>query len=682
MDGKEGNIEGINPQKERLDSLRERLYARDSSGRPHSRAMSNTAPRDVARDFERTPRRESASTPPQVPVATATQEPVVSSVQSRQAQPVQREASPVLDPALYSKYVPYKTKSRSYRIKLLVGGFAFFIIALLLSSFFLLWGNNSISAENISVGITGPFAVGGGEEINIQIAIANQNAVAIESATLKIEYPVGTQSAENPGQELFQERRQLDVIKSGEVLNIPMRAIVFGEENAEREILVSVEYRVEGSNAIFYKDAEPLRFKISSSPVVLLIDSVKSITSGQETEITLTVGSNAPSTLTDVLVKAEYPFGFDYSSASPKPDSAKDTWLIKELEPEEKETIKIKGIVTGKQDEDRVFKFSVGVPNERDRFSLASVFTTGTTELAIEDAFLGVDVTVNGQTGEIVNIQNSQMANVRVTFRNTLEDTIYDGKVEVNLGGNALDEIEVDAGDGFYDSRTNTITWDSVSEATLKEIAPGRSSSVSFTVQAKEDISTTPEITLSVTTKGQRVYEDRVPQELVSTASRTIRVESLISLSSEGSYSGGEFGNTGPMPPIAEEETEYSIFLTLKNGSNDITGTEMTAILPPYVEWLGNVSAGDNVTYEPTTRVLTWTLGDLSANKTEYMSFQIGVTPSLSQVNQVPTIIETQRVKATDRFTGTVIRGEAAALTTALPDDAGVEDQSGRVRAE
>ena len=190
--------------------------------------------------------------------------------------------------------------------------------------------------ENITLNVEGPFGVGGGEELKMQIAISNQNTVPMESTSLIISYPKGTQSAKDTGKELSVERLSLDSINSGEVINIPMSAIVFGEENEEKVINVAVEYRVRGSNATFRREAEPLRFKISSSPVVLKVESVNKIASGQEMELDISIISNSPSTLSGLLLKAEYPFGFDFSESSFDTVSGKDTWSIDTLDPEEK----------------------------------------------------------------------------------------------------------------------------------------------------------------------------------------------------------------------------------------------------------------------------------------------------------------------------------------------------------
>ena len=60
---------------------------------------------------------------------------------------------------------------------------------------------------------------------------------------------------------------------------------------------------------------------------------------------------------------------------------------------------------------------------------------------------------------------------------------------------------------------------------------------------------------------------------------------------------------------------------------------------------------------------------------------QVSFLPSLTQVGTTPTILEAQRFKATDRFTGTIVRAEHSALTTGLYYEEDKDLRDGRVRS-
>ncbi len=623
----------------RLESLRERLYARGTGG--------ETA---LRHDLRATVPQEAPRVAPPPPLTASTPVPMTVS----------------------------KTR-RSMRRVLGILGLVFFVGALIVSSAFLFMGQNSVSGNNISIDVNGPLAVGGGETMNLDIAIANQNTLPIESATLIITYPRGAQSTIEQGKELFTERQQLNNIKPNEVVNVPLRFVVFGEEGDAKNVDVSVEYRVSGSNATFYKEALPFEFKVSSSPVVLNINSVKRISSGQETTIELVVQSNSPEDLNDLLVKASYPPGFEFKESSPETASGEDTWKIQSIKPGEESKITLTGVMTGSENEAGAFEFTIGVPNERDAFAIASTLAVRETEIVIERPFLDVEVSINAQTGETVIVEPGSPAGVTIAFKNALETTVYDGVIQVELGGNALNEVSVRTDDGNYDSTTNILTWDSIAVDGLRELAPGERKVVDFSVEPKRDIRENPEIELTVTIQGNRVGEDRVPEQVVGTIARTIKVASVPNITSSALYTEGPFNNSGPVPPVAERTTEYTLLLAIKNGTNPVTGGEVTASMPAYMAWLDRSSDDDAVVYNAANRTLTWEVGELKANEYKEVWVQVALKPSLSQVGLIPTILESQRFRATDRFTGTSVRDEAPALTTSLTNDPNRELRDGRV---
>ncbi len=653
-------------ESERIKELRERLYSRGSA--PTQTIRHGIPPRAIHETFGSKEESESARIEP--PKKTVVESPILPEV---------KKPEPTPENTVLYKEPMASHKRKSLRKKVALVGGVFFVIAVAISSLIMFSGSNTISGENITLTASGPIAVGGGEILPFMVSVANQNTVPIQSATLIIEYPKGTQSATENNREINVERKQLDIVEAGQLVNVELGARIFGEENEEKEIKVSIDYRVAGSNATFHKEANPLLFKVSTSPIVMSIDSVKSISSGQEIELTFTVQSNAPSPLSDILIKASYPEGFDFSEAKPDTISGEDTWKISTLKPAEKYTVTVRGLVTGYEDDIRTFSAMAGVAGTQDRNALASVLANAQTKVTIEQPFLEVGVAINGSTIETAVIDADDVAVVEVSYKNALDTAVYDGKIFVELEGNALDEFEVKSSSGFYDSTKNTLSWDAVDEESLKEILPGRTSSVSFTLTPRDDIGRAPEMNLKVTVRGNRRFENNVPEELVGSALRSIKVESIPTMHTSVIYGSGPFTNTGPVPPVAEKMTQYTYALSVETGTNDITGAEVTAIVPSYVKWLDLVSNGDNVTYNASTRTLKWTIGDMDANSEETVAIQISFVPSLSQVRTTPTLLEVQRFRATDRFTGTVVRAEHPAVTTSLLYEGDEDLRDGRV---
>lgn len=646
-------MSGIKDQA-KLEEVRKRLYERGNQKlRTQNHELSDIK-EDVPVSWEEPPR------------------PITNDI--RHATPTQQVTTDI------STMAPKKRK-KGYRIKILLAGIGFFTLAVTLSSLFLIFGSNSISGENITIVATGPFTIGGGQELQLQVGVTNDNTVPIESATLIVGYPSGTQSSTEAGKELFTERLSLETINQGETVNIPMRATVFGEENEEKVVEVSIEYRVKGSNATFFKEAVPLRFKISSSPVIVRADTLKKISSGQETDITLTITSNSPSALSEVLVKAEYPTGFDFTKSDPSPTHAQNMWLIENLEPEGSETIVITGVVVGKEADEYALNFTVGVPNERNPQNLASVFATAQTQFEIEQPFLDVVMKVDNASGKEIVVEPGRRSNVAIDLTNTLEETLYDISVEVQLSGNAYSIYEVGPSSGYFDSSKNTITWDVSNTPSLREATPGEVEHLTFSVEATSGVSRTPQININLNAKARRVSENQVSEVLIGTASSILKVVSIPRILGAVGHNIDVFNDTGPIPPVANTATTYTVSLVVTNGSNDITDAVVTTSLPAYVSWLDAVEGLGTILYNPTTRGIEWAAGNVSANSEVYTSFQVSLLPQLLQIGTVPTLLSEQRIKATDRFTGTVVRGSHPSISTKLPSESGSNEVSGKVRA-
>jgi hypothetical protein len=640
-----------------LDAVRDRLYARGAT-------ESDLGYTDLTKHQQHTP----AITPPREAWA-PTNEHI--------------PTTPFTPPTVPLVVTQQRMRRRNkIRTVLFSGGAIFFVVAAILASAHVFYGRNLISNENISLEARGPFTVAGGDTYNFNIALTNQNTVPIDQATLIITYPNGSESTTESGKKILGDRKQLNRINSGEVMNIPVSVVIFGEENEEKTIQVTMDYRVEGSNATFVRSAPPLKLKVSSSPVTLIVESIRNIAAGQETVLTLTLTSNSPSPLEGLLVKAEYPNGFSYSSAEPKPSAGEDAWRITTLKPKESKKITIRGLMSGQNSETRVFRFNAGVAKEQDPFMLSSTFTTKTEEISLEAPFVNLGMKVNGKNDAIAILSPDETASADVSFRNTLADTIYDAEVQVVLEGNALNERTVNAGTGFYDSSKNTITWTAVETSGLQKIAPGESFSVTFSFEPTSlTPARSPQVKATVSVKGKRVSESSVSQALTSALTRTIKIDTTMGVATQVFHSTGPFKNSGPLPPIAEDETTYTVITAVTNGSNAVSDAVLEATLPPYIIWKDETNTKDGkVTYNASNRTLTWTIGDIEAGKTIAAAFKVGIKPSVSQVGTVPALAFEQRLRAKDRFTGTTIRASGPDVTTELRDESDESKQEGRVR--
>jgi hypothetical protein len=567
---------------------------------------------------------------------------------------------------------------RHYRSFVLLGSFLIFILVAVASSLYLYFGGNQVSSDNIQLSIQGKPLIGGGEVMSLQVAVTNQNTVPIESATLILKYPAGTRTVGDSPRNLFEERIPLDNVAPGEVQNVPIRVAVFGEENAEKQIEASIEYRIEGTNSMLYKDAEPLAFRISSSPLVLRIDSIEKVASGQIADITITAVSNASTPLQDILITAAYPNGFDFVKADPAPVYGDNVWHIKEILSEQSATIKLQGVVMGLTEETFRINFSAGPKNSDNQYQIGAVLAESRADFLIERPFIDVEIAINGDKDRAAVIAEGEPSTVAVNIKNTLDETVYDMVVEVVPGGNALEEKSISSSNGFYDSNTGTVRWETSNNPSFDRVLPGDNRQLSFSV-VPGSVRTTAAFDLVVNVYARRVAETSAQETLIGTASAEAKYASSIALGSQVSRGGAGFVERGPTPPKVGEETTYTLTLVAEAGANDAVDAVVDTSLPVYVQWLDLYDTEGNVTYNDVSKKLQWSIGTIAAGSRKELSFQVSIRPSISQVGDQPVLLNGQSLRANDRFTGSLLQDSASAVTTELSKEMGYQFGNGEV---
>ncbi len=570
-------------------------------------------------------------------------------------------------------------RNQSILTLILAASFLFFSVSAVIAGYMFYVGNKPISPENIDIEISGPLAVPGGEELSLQLSIVNRNAAPIQGANLIIDYPEGTRSADGNQRDISRVREDLGEIPSGRNKNLTVRSIHFGPEDSEQQITVALEYRVEGSNAIFFKE-RTYTVVISSAPVALTVESLREISSGEEIAFRVRAVSNSSSLLRNVLVTAEYPPGFTFTGAEPAPASGTSLWRIGDLRAGEAREFTIRGTLAGQDGEQRVFRFATGITESSEDNTLATVFTRSESTIAIKRPFLQAALAINGQTGTgDVAVSQSQPVNVTIDLANMLPDAVRDIEVTARLRGEALNTRAITTRDGFYRSQDTSVVWNRETARLLDTMRAGERGQLTFAFQSLpiDSIASVRngEVTIELSVRGRRVSEAQVPETIETTVTRKVLVGTNASISGSTLHSVGPFENIGPVPPQVETRTTYTLQLRVANTANEMRDVVVRTTLPWYVEWLGLVSPqGADLSYNEVSGDLVWRVGTVPAGAgydrgTVDVAFQVAIEPSFGQRGQSPTLLGEQVLTGIDSFTGGTVEARRQALTTRLLDD-------------
>ncbi|TSC68054.1 MAG: Uncharacterized protein G01um101472_171 [Parcubacteria group bacterium Gr01-1014_72] len=570
---------------------------------------------------------------------------------------------------------PLEEEGMSIAKKVLLFSSIFFLGALGVAAFVFFGEGNIVSADNVNISIFGPLAVAGGEEMSLEVSVENNNNTMLEDADLIIAYPSGARRETNLNTELRRERIAIGNIPPGGSDIRKVRAILFGEEGGVQTVTFTVEYRVKGSRAIFEKQ-KSYDITISSSPVSLLIRSRKEANNEQEILFEIVATSNSNTTLTDLLLRAEYPFGFEFTRATPRTSLGTTLWDLGDLAVEGKRTVTIAGKLRGEEGEERVFKFFIGRKDPAREHEIGTTYTANLQTITMRKPFIALTLALDGDTAKEYVARLGRPIRADIVWTNNIAAPILDGVIEVKLSGDALNRFSVSSDKGFFRSLDNTILWDRSRVAELSLLNPGESGRVSFSFASLEagpsSSMKNPEIQIAVSVRARQTVLDTVTEEVSSLLPRTVKFSSALSLSAMLLRLSGPFQNSGPVPPVAETETTYTVAWALTNAVNDVSGVKVSSALPPYARFVGPVSpAGEKVSYNPVGGEIVWDAGRIPAyagfsSPPREVFFQIAVTPSITQIGSAPALSSEIVVIGEDDFTGASVAASRPALTTHL----------------
>lgn len=560
--------------------------------------------------------------------------------------------------------------------KILIGALLFFLIALSYAFFIFGFKNNS-EAQNVDININSPVSVSAGELFTFDVIISNNNPVRMESIDLAIEYPEGTRSGDDISVSMPRERQDIGTVDSGTYIRETRGVYLFGEEGDTKNIEVKIVYRIADSNAVFEK-RKVFDVALKSTPIRINLSSVKEITAGQPLDFDLEIISNSNKTLNNVLVKANYPFGFIYKDSSIKPTYDENVWLIEKIDPKETIQLNISGEVQGQNSDDKYFSFDIGLQDEEAKENLSVLFTQVGKTITVTRPFLEIDLAVDKNNSSVLNLISNRSDTFQVIYKNNTRDLIRDAEIVLEIKGDVLDRESITVPKGFYKSLDNTIIWDKTTEPSLGQIPVGKSGNLTFNLASLNLVSDiqvkNPEISLKATVKGTRYTENDVPEEIVNEIFKTVRYRTVVSVNPVSLYYDGPFANSGPFPPKVDQKTTYTIAFNILNSSNRISGGKMQMLLPNYVQYENQTwPSNENISYDSRNRIVTWDIGEikeLSGFNADgrRAAFQVSIIPSITQKGSVPDLAQSIKFFGTDLFTGQPLEIQIEGINTKTAD--------------
>lgn len=555
--------------------------------------------------------------------------------------------------------------------------FVFFLGALAVAGYFFYFGGNAVSVDKVAISIQGPTTINGGDTVPLSLTITNKNPVAIEHASIEIDFPDGTRNADNMQSAYPRYIEDLGQLASGASVTRSIKAVVFGGAGQALLLPVSFSYGTAGSNAVFAKNSS-YTLAISSTPLGVTVDTLTETVSGKPLTLTLTVRSNASVAISNVVLAGTLPFGFStISSSLPLNNSS---FFIGTMAPGGSKVVTLTGTLQGQNNEQRVFHFTVGTAKSAGDQMLAVPYMTQDATVAITAPFIDTTLALNGDTRANVVVTPGSRQSVTLSYVNTLPTSVMNAVVTIALSGSAIDYESIQTTNGFYRSIDRTVVFSQDTDPSLAALAPGASGIGTFTFLTRAAGTPSPTLTFTISVSGTRIGQTNVPEQVSASVVKTAKVATVVALSASSLHSSGSLSTSGPIPPRADQPTTYAIVWNARNEGSAVAGGVVSTTLPGYVSYTGLTTDSGSFSYNEVSHTVSWNTGDLAQGASAQGAFQISFTPSTSQKGTAPPLTSAASFSGYDRFAGVQVSATADLVTTETSQDPGYMSANGTVQ--
>ena len=542
----------------------------------------------------------------------------------------------------------------------------FFLILLVVVGIISYWfyQERIFSKEVLKLEILGPENIQMGQEFEYTVRYKNNGNFTLEEPKLIFEYP--EYSVTDEGKTML--TKDLKDIYPGEEQIFQFKTRLLGKENDLKIARAWLSFKPKNLKAR-YESKTIFTTKIDLVPLNLEFDLPSKIESGKEAQFSLNYYSNIDYTFSDLSIITEYPAEFEFLEANPQA-LEKTEWRIASLKKTEGGRIKIKGKFAGEVGNFLNFKARVGLWQKGEFILLKEI----NKDVGLINPLLYISQRINGVSDYIAS--PGEKLHYEIFFRNIGSTPFENQFLLVRLDGAAFDLNTVKTDSGEVQTADNLIIWDWKQVPELRLLDIQEEGKVEFEVQLKDTWASQ---------ETNVIIKDKVNISQISQEFQT-KVNSKLEVLQKGYFTDPIFGNSGPIPPVAGQPTTYTINWQVKNFYNDVKDVKVRATLSQGVALTGKISPDSEISkfsFDSNSREIVWTVAnDLAAgtgvlNTPPNVSFQISLTPNISQEGKTITLINEANINGEDQWTGKIIQGTAPLIDTTLPDDPAVNEQQG-----
>jgi len=535
---------------------------------------------------------------------------------------------------------------------------AFGLLIVAISSFW--FSGPSFSERNVVLEIEGPTQVSAGEEVTYKLKYSNETRSKLYDLNLVFYYPEGsTVLIDGRLEKDHIEDFSIDELDTGESGEKEFSTFLIGERGNIKIAKAVLSFKSGNLRSSFEKTVS-LSTTIISTPISLTLVAPPSTVSDADIQYILDYRNESGEDASDLILEFDYPDGFSPKSFSSNPETGNNIWTVKSLKKGSGGRISIDGTLNGKEGENKIVSATLKRKLNGEYIDYQKVSTA----TVISNPILGLSLLVNNVSDYSASLGDRLTYTIKYSNNSNL--TLSGMNLSVKLDGDMFDLSRLDTRGGLFDDSTKTITWNSSIIPDFSNFFPNTNGQVTFTVLTKSSFSSTvpgasSEKFVKVSAKfgTPNVPNGSGSGEIAVSSSIITRIGTQPTFNQSAYYNDPDFGSSGPLPPLVEEETFFTIHWQLTNPGNDTENAKITAKLPAGVMWADMVKATVNQpvpVFNPNSSEVSWSLPRIPygtgifTDKYE-ASFRIKIKPSSLQRGTILPLLDPAQFTGMDSFT-------------------------------
>lgn len=563
--------------------------------------------------------------------------------------------------------------------KILIFATAIFLVVVIFGGISFYFWLTSFKKSRVDFDISGPIQAASGEQATYFISYWNNTNQVLQNAALTIRYP---QEALVSSGKLIQNI-DLGNIGVGGGGKQEINLAFVGSDKSIQKLQAILSYKPQNTSSSFENEATK-EVAINGSALGLDFKAPETVLPNVRSSYVVHYKNNTDKVFKSVSIEAVYPQNFSSVSSEPASAKSNNEWNLGDLNPKEEGDIKILG--TLRNSDGANFEFAIGVRENNKFFK----FNSARAQVNIAALPLEVGILLYNQESNSVNL--GDFLQFKISYKNNASISLADVILKAKLDDLMYDFASLKTS-GFYNGSDNTITWNAGNKPEFKNLESGAVGEVGFQINVKPRyiIRTFRDKNFSLNVLAM-VETPTVPPNLAVnslsvSSDLAVKVNTKAELKTKGYYYDSVLKNSGPLPPKVGQTTTYAIHWQITNYSNDLDKVMVRTVLPEGISWLSKKAGAGASTldYNDRTNELTWNVGKISAATGVLLDayeviFQVGLTPSVRNVNSTMPVIGESKLTAEDAFTGVSIMAESPELRTDMPDDPNIGFAKGRVQ--